>query len=136
MQEILRLHFQRNNHRRIVTLQISVVINRDAGSSSFSIGSTKSVHYKFSAGDEGKNCEQEQPLIARVWRGIFKEDFDCVKLKLRCTIFQKRIRHKMNKESEPWMTEKDRANFGRTLQRNQLAQRKTHIRGVNKESGT
>ena len=34
------------------------------------------------------------------------------------------------------MTEKDRANFGRTLQRNQLAQRQTHIRGVNKASGT
>lgn len=64
--KILRLHFQRNNHRGIVTLQISVVINRDAGSSSFSIESKKSVHYKFSAGDEGKNCEQEQPLIARV----------------------------------------------------------------------
>ena len=136
MQEILRLHFQRNNHRGIVTLQISVVINRDAGSSSFSIESKKSVHYKFSAGVEGKNCEQEQPLIARVWRGIFKENFDYVKLKLICTFFQKRIRHKMNKQSEPWMTEKDRANFGRTLQRNQLAQRQTHIRGVNKESGT
>ena len=42
----------------------------------------------------------------------------------------------MNQESEPLMTEKDRANFGRTLQRNHFAQRQTHIRGVNKESGT
>ena len=42
----------------------------------------------------------------------------------------------MNQESEPLMTEKDRANFGRTLQRNHFAQRQTHIRGVNEESGT
>ena len=38
------------------------MINRDAEISSFSIESKKSVHYKFSAGDEGKNCEQEQHL--------------------------------------------------------------------------
>ena len=36
----------------------------------------------------------------------------------------------MNQESEPLMTEKDRANFGRTLQRNHFAQRQTHISGV------